>query len=353
MKFGVFEHDANARSDQKILNLLADLGSAGYGVYFMLLEELYSAKDNELPLQYKFIASKVFTTAKFLEKIITNYDLFEIDNQRQVFYSKRMKEYGEKQKKFKEMQKLKIKKRWNTDGNTDGNTNARAHVYSNSNSNSSSSNSNSSNGIKVSNDFNFENSFSKFWSNANDEQKQDVINAFKNYAKSNEIKNPDGLVKKIILDTKKRAEKGNVQQIETKTIENHTEQVKTNVVQVKRKLGEAQIEYYTNLFKTAINKLAYNDNCEIKDEEIYNITKVFQERIVKYNIEKNPQAYISKVAEGIYSDFKEIYFTKKLQQDEKERIEEMKNTKVGKNLKSPFLIKNLINNMRFANESER
>ena len=53
-----FNHDSNARNDEKIVALRIRYGAEGYGVYFMLIEMLQAApgctleKDNK-PMAYK------------------------------------------------------------------------------------------------------------------------------------------------------------------------------------------------------------------------------------------------------------------------------------------------------------
>lgn len=50
MKDKYFSHDANARTDPKIIRMRKKYGMEGYGVYFALLEMMYGEADQALPM---------------------------------------------------------------------------------------------------------------------------------------------------------------------------------------------------------------------------------------------------------------------------------------------------------------
>ena len=50
-----FTHDYNCRSDIKIKKLIRQHGPTGYGIYWMLIEDLYN-NSNEMPTDYDGIA---------------------------------------------------------------------------------------------------------------------------------------------------------------------------------------------------------------------------------------------------------------------------------------------------------
>ena len=75
-----FQHDYNARRDPKLQDVLCDLGVAGVGIYWCLVEELYE-QGGKLPLSYcKHIAYSLRTELSLIESIINDFDLFESDD---------------------------------------------------------------------------------------------------------------------------------------------------------------------------------------------------------------------------------------------------------------------------------
>ncbi|MBR4506165.1 MAG: DUF4373 domain-containing protein [Bacteroidales bacterium] len=88
-----FKHDVEARNDDKIINLRIDLGAAGYGIYFMILELLATSENFKLSDNYKAIAYKIGSNEELVEKVVLNYGLFEFDNDFKFFYSPRLKKH--------------------------------------------------------------------------------------------------------------------------------------------------------------------------------------------------------------------------------------------------------------------
>ncbi|MFV0403780.1 MAG: Lin1244/Lin1753 domain-containing protein, partial [Bacteroides graminisolvens] len=81
-----FKHDASAFSDAKLMNLVQQEGLSGYGIYWAILEFLrmqpeYSASRVTLSQ----LARKTNTTQKKMMRIISDYDLFVLTDDR--FYS--------------------------------------------------------------------------------------------------------------------------------------------------------------------------------------------------------------------------------------------------------------------------
>jgi hypothetical protein len=114
-----FKHDANARRDQKILEMRSVYGSEGYGWWWMLLELMREATDYKLKLTGKYAIS---TLAKeldadpdrlkqFIDDCINEFDLFQADDR--YFWSpsllRRMKSYDEVVNKRREA----ANSRWN------------------------------------------------------------------------------------------------------------------------------------------------------------------------------------------------------------------------------------------------
>lgn len=74
-----FPHFIGARNDRKIKRVRRDLGTEGYGLYFMALEVLREEQELSYPLEDIDILADDFGTSEAkLKTIILNYDLFEI-----------------------------------------------------------------------------------------------------------------------------------------------------------------------------------------------------------------------------------------------------------------------------------
>ena len=70
-----FSHDYNARSDDKIKNLIRKHGVAGYGIFWCIIEDLYN-NANALRLDYEGIAYDLRADCETIKSIINNFDLF-------------------------------------------------------------------------------------------------------------------------------------------------------------------------------------------------------------------------------------------------------------------------------------
>ena len=111
-----FSHDYNAREDEKILKLLRVLKLEGYGAYWVIVETL--AKNGwSLSLEsIEDISYLVRDDNDVITQIIYDFWLFEIDEEKQVFYSKRLLKHFEKRQEDKikksEAWKKGMAKRW-------------------------------------------------------------------------------------------------------------------------------------------------------------------------------------------------------------------------------------------------
>jgi hypothetical protein len=72
-----FSHDYNSRSDEKIKLLIRKHGILGYGVFWVIIEDLYN-NANALRLDYEGIAYDLRIDVKIIESIINDFDLFVI-----------------------------------------------------------------------------------------------------------------------------------------------------------------------------------------------------------------------------------------------------------------------------------
>lgn len=101
-----FPHFCNARHDRKIRRLRKELGTEGYGIYFMLLETLREQQDLMYPLEDLDLLAEEFNVSEAKVRVaICNYGLFEIDEE-QKFFSPKMLVYLEPYFKMKEQRKI-------------------------------------------------------------------------------------------------------------------------------------------------------------------------------------------------------------------------------------------------------
>jgi hypothetical protein len=101
-----FPHFCNARHDRKIRRLRKELGTEGYGIYFMLLETLREQQDLMYPLDDLDLLAEEFGVSEAKVRVaICNYGLFEIDEE-QKFFSPKMLIYLEPYFKMKEQRKV-------------------------------------------------------------------------------------------------------------------------------------------------------------------------------------------------------------------------------------------------------
>ncbi len=86
-----FSHDANARNDLKCIRLRREMGMAGYGIYWCLLEMLREESTHVLRIDYlPDIAANLGVKDEDIDRVIKRYELFVYDDS--VFYSKRLLE---------------------------------------------------------------------------------------------------------------------------------------------------------------------------------------------------------------------------------------------------------------------
>jgi len=101
-----FPHFCNARHDRKIKRLRKELGTEGYGIYFMLLETLREQQDLMYPMEDIDLLAEEFDVSEAkVRVVICNYGLFEVDLD-QKFFSPKMLMYLEPYFRMKEQRKL-------------------------------------------------------------------------------------------------------------------------------------------------------------------------------------------------------------------------------------------------------
>lgn len=105
-----FSHDSNAITDTKILNMRADYGLEGYGLYWVILEMMRNEKTYMLDLNkntyraVKTLSATNIDVEKYIHDCINDYRLFVAKDNK--FYSEsflnRMTEYENKKLKNKQ-----------------------------------------------------------------------------------------------------------------------------------------------------------------------------------------------------------------------------------------------------------
>lgn len=82
-----FQHDCNAREDPKIVRLRIKHGSAGYGVYFMLLEYLFGQPDLMCEKIYDTIGYTLHESSELVRSVVEDFGLFQFSDDGRLFYS--------------------------------------------------------------------------------------------------------------------------------------------------------------------------------------------------------------------------------------------------------------------------
>ena len=111
MKKTYFNHDSSARLDIRIIKLRATLGYEGYGIFWAVLELLFSEENKICTSQYDIIAFGLQCDTDKLRSVIEDFDLFVIEDG--CFYSRRLNKHIEEINTKSVKAKENAKKRWN------------------------------------------------------------------------------------------------------------------------------------------------------------------------------------------------------------------------------------------------
>ena len=111
MKKTYFNHDSVARFDIRIIKLRSKLGYEGYGIFWAVLELLFTEENKLCIDDYDSLAFGIQCDATILKQVIEDFDLFVLEDG--CFYSRRLNnqidEINTKSNKAKE----NASKRWN------------------------------------------------------------------------------------------------------------------------------------------------------------------------------------------------------------------------------------------------
>jgi len=101
-----FPHFCTARNDRKVKRLRKELGVEGYGIFFMLLEILREQTDFKFPTEdIDLLADEFNTSEQKIRTVITNYQLFDFDED-EMFFSPKLLLYLEPYFRMKEQRSL-------------------------------------------------------------------------------------------------------------------------------------------------------------------------------------------------------------------------------------------------------
>jgi hypothetical protein len=109
-----FKHDSNARNDERIIDLLSELGYAGYGIFWALIEYLRDNENYEAEYKPKRLARALQEQEDLIEQVINGYGLFVVDSEK--FYSISLKARMKEMDIRRDQQREKANKRWHPDG---------------------------------------------------------------------------------------------------------------------------------------------------------------------------------------------------------------------------------------------
>ena len=114
-----FNHDCDARNDEKLIALRIRYGAEGYGVYFMLIEMLQAAPSCVLEKDYKALAFDLRVSARRIKSIVEDFGLFTPTDGGKKFYSERLirhvNEAEENERKRSEAAQYAASIRWDAE----------------------------------------------------------------------------------------------------------------------------------------------------------------------------------------------------------------------------------------------
>lgn len=122
-----FSHDADARSDEKIISLIMAHGYEGYGIFWAIIEMLRTATNYKMQLDFKRIAFALHVDSKKVESIICDFELFDCigglhnlheckdDLHKKTFFSKSLNRRMKLKESISEKRRQAAMARWNGD----------------------------------------------------------------------------------------------------------------------------------------------------------------------------------------------------------------------------------------------
>ena len=111
MKKTYFNHDSSSFTDIKIIKMRSKLGIESYGIFWALLELLFSEENKLCIDDYDSLAFGLQCDPSILKQVIEDFDLFVIEDN--CFYSKRLNNHIEEINNKSNKAKENASKRWN------------------------------------------------------------------------------------------------------------------------------------------------------------------------------------------------------------------------------------------------
>ena len=111
MKKTYFNHDSTARNDYRIVKMRSKLGMEAYGIFWSILEMLFTEENKLCIDDYDSLAFGLQCDPKILKQVIEDFDLFIIEDN--CFYSRRLNNQIEEINNKSNKAKDNAKKRWN------------------------------------------------------------------------------------------------------------------------------------------------------------------------------------------------------------------------------------------------
>ena len=111
MKKTYFNHDSIARNDYRIIKMRSKLGMESYGIFWAVLEMLFTEENKLCIDDYDSLAFGLQCDAKILKQVIEDFDLFVVEDG--CFYSRRLNNHIEDINNKSNKAKESINKRWN------------------------------------------------------------------------------------------------------------------------------------------------------------------------------------------------------------------------------------------------
>ena len=111
MKKTYFNHDSVARNDYRIIKMRSKLGMESYGIFWSVLEMLFTEENKLCVEDYDSLAFGLQCDPKILKQVIEDFDLFVIEDG--CFYSRRLNNHIEEINNKSNKAKENASKRWN------------------------------------------------------------------------------------------------------------------------------------------------------------------------------------------------------------------------------------------------
>ena len=111
MKKTYFNHDSVARLDIRVIKLRSKLSYEGYGIFWAVLELLFTEENKLCVEDYDSLAIGLQCDPKILKQVIEDFDLFVVEDG--CFYSRRLNNHIEDINNKSTQAKQNASKRWN------------------------------------------------------------------------------------------------------------------------------------------------------------------------------------------------------------------------------------------------